>query len=122
MKVIARLYGYLSSLTKKNMGYKYLKPIQVKHVRTHLPNISDVKHVLERHGDCEYVPVVKGKAGAISAWLEVSKVLRENVSLRAMSDFQIHCYAWYMMTDMSMYNYIFVKEASYAHNFPFITR
>tara|TARA_B100001996_G_scaffold345298_1_gene301579 strand:- start:5683 stop:6042 length:360 start_codon:yes stop_codon:yes gene_type:complete len=119
MKVFARL---LSSLKMKNTGYKYLTPVQVKHVRTHLPNTDDVAHTLARHGDCSYIPVVQGEAAVLSAWLETSRVLRENENLRAFSDFNIHCYAWYMMTDMSMYNYIRVKEVSYAHNFPFITR
>lgn len=122
-KLVKSLRDLYPVLKSANRGYKYLNPVQVNYVRTHVGETMDVLHALERgrltqESIDQGGYVLKGKAKTIAGWLEVSSILRENKNFAALTDLQIQYYAWDMLTDMSQYAYIKTDICNYAQCFP----
>ena len=111
----------MAYLNKDNYGYKGLNPVQAYYIRTHVPAAEDIACIITAdicEADCG---TIKGKAGAINIVLQAVRLLRKNSNFTGLREIDLLAYAWFMLTDMSMYGYIRTKNEhiSYAVPFPF---
>ena len=111
----------MAYLNKDNHGYKHLNPVQADYIRTHVPDAGDIACIITADV-CEADAFMgKGKAGAINILLETASLLRKNSNFTGLREIDRLVYAWYILTDMSMYGYIYVQNEyiNYAAEFPF---
>ncbi len=117
LPIMRNLHAYLN---KDNYGYKNLNVVQVNYLRTHLPDKGDVDLTIALY---DYASAenytVQGRNYVVNTLLETVHVLRQNVNLVGLTDYQLNVYAWHVITDMSMYGFIQLKDISYAEPFPF---
>ncbi len=119
----SKLRNILAYLKKDNYGYKNLNVHQVDYIRTHLPEVGDVNLTIALY-DYESAEnyTVRGKSSVINTLLETVHILHKNDNLTGLSDLQMSVYAWHLITDMSMYGFIYIKDiaTSYTQPFPFL--
>lgn len=111
----------MAYLNKDNHGYKHLNPVQADYIRTHVPDAGDIACIITADV-CEADAFMgKGKAGAINILLETASLLRKNSNFTGLREIDRLVYAWYILTDMSMSGYIYVRNEyiNYAAEFPF---
>tara|TARA_B100000161_G_scaffold249685_1_gene207424 strand:+ start:169 stop:552 length:384 start_codon:yes stop_codon:yes gene_type:complete len=111
----------MAYLNKDNYGYKGLNPVQADYIRTHVPDKVDIACIINANicdADCG---TIKGKAGAINIVLQTVRLLRKNSNFTGLREIDLLAYAWFILTDMSMYGYIHTNNEyiSYAVPFPF---
>ena len=118
---INTLTKVMSYLNKGNHGYKHLNPVQVNYIRTHVPNAGDIACIITADVCEADAFTCKGKAGAINIVLEATSLLRKNSNFTGLREIDRLVYAWFMLTDMSMYGYLRVRNEylDYAAPFPF---
>ena len=110
----------MAYLNKDNHGYKHLNPVQADYIRTHVPDAGDIACIITADV-CEADAFMgKGKAGAINILLETVSLLRKNSYFTGLRDIDLFVYAWYILTDMSMSGYMYVRNEhiNYAAKFP----
>ena len=118
---INTLTKVMAQLNKDNHGYKHLNPVQADYIRTHVPDAGDIACIITADV-CEADAFMgKGKAGAINILLETASLLRKNSNFTGLREIDRLVYAWYILTDMSMSGYIYVRNEyiNYAAEFPF---
>ena len=110
----------MAYLNKDNHGHSYLNPVQANYIRTHVPDAGDIACIITADVCEADGRTMIGKAGAINTLLEVVSLLRKNSYFTGLRDIDLYVYAWYILTDMSMSGYMYVRNEhiNYAAKFP----